>query len=314
MEQQAKATPKDFFLWAGAMVALYVSVFSLVTLLFQYINYAFPDNLEVFYGDPYSGTIRFSMASLIVLFPTYVLLMQLIRKATETDPSRAHVWVRRWALYLALFVAGASLAGDLIALINTFLSGEITTRFLLKVLVVFLVAGAFLLHFLADLRGYWQKNPTYLRFVAAGACVLAFAAVASGFAIIGSPMTARAYAADELKVQDLTSIQWQIVSYYQAKQKLPENLSEVADPISGFVVPKDKETGASYGYEVVNPTTFKLCATFNKESRNRAPGVSEAPKVILGPDENWQHSAGNQCFTRTIDPQRYPPFTNTKGI
>jgi hypothetical protein len=27
--------------------------------------------------------------------------------------------------------------------------------------------------------------------------------------------------------------------------------------------------------------------------------------------DNWQHGAGQQCFDRTIDPQRYPPFQKT---
>lgn len=308
---QAKATPKDFFLWAGAMVALYVSVYSLITLLFSYIDFAFPDPLTTYYGDPYSGTIRFAMASLIVLFPTYVILMQVIRKGSIADPSRLVVWVRRWALYLTLFVAGASIAIDLIVLLNTFLGGEITSRFVLKVAVAFLLAGAFFLHFFADLRGYWSTFPARSRMVAVGATILVFASVVSGFFIIGSPTSARLYIADDLKVQDLTSIQWQVVNFWQAKQKLPVALSEIADPISGFVVPTDKQTGASYKYEVVGAISFKLCATFNKESRV-TPGAVAVPVKPVGSEDNWQHASGEQCFTRTIDPQRYPPNTPTK--
>ena len=303
---QAKATPKDFFLWAGAMIALYVSVFSLVTLLFTYIDYAFPDPLTTYYGDPYSGTIRFSMASLIVLFPAYILLMQFIRRDAVADPTRLSIWVRRWALYLALFVAGASIAIDLITLLNTFLGGEITSRFVLKVVVVFLVAAGFFMHFLADLKGYWFANPMRVKMVAVGAAVAVLATVVAGFFIIGSPTSARMYTADDLKVQDLTSIQWQVVNFWQAKQKLPTNLSEVADPISGFVVPVDKQTGSSYVYEVVSPTSFSLCAVFNKESRATS-GTTPTPVRPAGSEDNWQHLSGKQCFTRTIDPQRYPP-------
>ena len=305
-QTQVKATPKDFFLWSGAMISLYVSVFSLVTLLFSYIDYAFPDPLVTYYGDPYSGTIRFAMASLIVLFPTYVLLMQVIRKGSTTDPTRLAVWVRRWALYFTLFVAGASIAVDLIALLNTFLGGEVTSRFILKVCIVFLLAGAFFLHFFADLKEYWFQNPLRSKMVAWGATLLVFAVIVSGFFIIGSPASARLYTADDLKVQDLTSIQWQVVNFWQAKQKLPANLSEVADPISGFVVPTDKQTGNSYTYEVVSPTSFSLCAVFNKDSRPTS-GAMPAPPRPAGSEDTWQHTSGKQCFTRTIDPQRYPP-------
>src|SRR3989344_9357609 len=94
-----KTTPKDFFLWAGAMVALYVSVFSLITLYFEYINYTFPDALQP-YVDPYSGAIRFAMASLIVLFPVFLLLMRLIRNDIARNAEKRDLWVRRWALFL----------------------------------------------------------------------------------------------------------------------------------------------------------------------------------------------------------------------
>lgn len=308
---QAKGTPKDFFLWAGAMVALYVSVYSLITLLFTYIDYAFPDPLQTFYGDPYSGTIRFAMSSLIVLFPLYVFLMQVIRKESIADPSRLTIWVRRWALYLTLFIAGASIAIDLIVLLNTFFGGELTSRFIYKVVVVFLLAGAFFLHFFADLRGYWFSNPSRSKMVAGGATVLVLASVVSGFFIIGSPASARLYTADDLKTQDLSSIQWQVVNFWQAKQKLPVSLAEVADPISGYMIPVDKQTGAPYKYEAVNATTFKLCAVFNKSSRGNSASVTVPTKFGME-DSNWQHGEGEQCFTRTIDPQRYPPNTPSR--
>ncbi len=305
---QSKATPKDFFLWAGAMLSLYISIYSLVTLLFSYIEYAFPDPVIAYYSDPYSGTIRFAMASLIVLFPTYVILMQIIRKGSIADPSRQTIWVRRWALYLILFVAGASLAGDLIALLNTFLGGEITMRFVLKVAVVFLVAGGFFLHFLADLRGYWLTNPGRSKMVAYGALIVVLATIVGGFFIIGSPMSARQYQADEQKTQDLSSIQWQVIDYWQAKQKLPAAISDLNNPLSGFTVPTDKETGAAYGYEATGATSFKLCATFNKSSRGLPSQAVVAPKPMGVMDDNWQHGEGKQCFDRTIDPERYPPY------
>jgi len=101
-----KATPKDFFLWLGAVVTLYASVGALITLLFQYIDYTFPDPLQ-YYVDPFNTAISFAMASLIVLVPASVVLFRLIRSDIARDPSRNEVWVRRWALVLTLFLAGA---------------------------------------------------------------------------------------------------------------------------------------------------------------------------------------------------------------
>ena len=91
-----KVGPKDFFLWAGAMVALYWSIIAFITLLFEYIDTAFPDPLE-YYVDPYSGGIRFAMASLIVLVPVAILLMRFIRNDIARMPMKNELWVRRFA-------------------------------------------------------------------------------------------------------------------------------------------------------------------------------------------------------------------------
>ena len=305
-----KATPKDFFLWLGAVVTLYASIGALITLLFQYIDYAFPDPLQN-YVDPFNTAISFAMASLIVLVPASVILFRLIRSDIARDPSRNEVWVRRWALVLTLFLAGALVIGDLIALINTFLNGDLTTRFILKVAVVLLVAGLAFFHFLADLRGYWNAHHARANMVGIAAGVLVLAAIVSGFLIIGSPSTQRLLRADQQKVGDLQTIQWQVVNYWQQKQKLPAVLTDLEDPISGFTVPTDRETGVAYEYRVTSSNAFELCATLNKKSIAQPANGSIAKPIMYGgiEGENWQHEEGRQCFERTIDPERYPPIS-----
>lgn len=309
-----KTTPKDFFLWAGAMVALYVSVFSLITLYFEYINYTFPDALQP-YVDPYSGAIRFAMASLIVLFPVFLLLMRLIRNDIVRTPEKRDLWIRRWALFLTVFVAGTAIAIDLITLINYFLGGDLTTRFVLKVVVVLLVAGAGLMHFLADIWGHWLHYPERARMVGLAAGILILLSIAAGFFIMGTPGQIRLYRFDDQKVSDLQNIQWQIVSYWQQKKKLPATLAELQDPISGFNIPTNPQTGEPYRYEREGVLSFTLCATFNAENRSVStsypmarPAVPMGIEKGKGVEDNWQHGAGETCFERTIDPDRYPPL------
>ena len=302
-----KVTPKDFFLWAGAMVALYGSVISLVTLLFEYINYSFPDPLE-YYVDPYSGGIRFAMASLIVLVPVTIILLRLIRTDIAHEPVKSELWVRRWALMLTVFVAAAAVVGDLITLINYFLGGELTMRFILKVATVLLVAGAAFLHFLADLRGYWSQYPARAKIVSWAVGVVVVAAIASGFLIMGSPNQVRLYRYDGQKVSDLQNIQWQIVNYWQQKQTLPNSLTELEDPISGATIPLDPQSKEAYTYRKTGALTFELCALFNAESNNEVASLARDPYYYGVESENWQHVSGEVCFERTIDPERYPPY------
>lgn len=296
------------------MVALFGSIISFITLLFGYIDYAFPDPLayDYYYADPFSGSVRFSMAALIVLVPVAIALMRLIRRDITADASKAVTWVRRWALVLTVFVAGAAVVIDLITLINYFLGGELTTRFMLKIAVVLLVAGAAFLHFLADIRGYWSANPSRAKLVGYAAGVLVIAAIIAGFIIIGTPSEMRMMRFDNQKVTDLQNIQWQIINHWQQREMLPASLEELKDPLSDYPsVPVDPQTSEPYIYTRTSPLDFSLCATFNMESPTKSELLIARPSTPYAAPmegESWKHGVGEVCFDRSIDPERYPPF------
>lgn len=308
--EHAKATPKDFFLWAGAMLSLYGAVIAFIGLLFDYINYALPNTLDYYYyGNPYQGSVAYEMASLIVLAPLCLILMRVIRRDIQADSSRANIWVRRWALFLTLFIAGATVAIDLIVLITTFLNGEeLTAAFLLKVLVVLLVAGAGFMHFMADLWGYWTKNPGLAHMVTWAVAALIVVSIVSGFFIIGTPQQARLARMDDQRVQDLQMIQSEIINYWQKKGSLPPTLAALNDPLSYFSLPKDPSSGQDYEYEdtTASAPSFELCATFNTESRQQEASYAKP----YYPGDNWSHSAGRTCFNRVIDRELYPVLNN----
>jgi len=299
--------PRDVFLHLLAIVTLYWTAVSFVALLWQHVNYFFPDILNymaVYYA---SGLIRFLVSSLIIVFPVFILVSWYLNKIYKREYAVRESKIRKWLIYLTLFVAALVIIGDLISVINTFLGGEIKVRFILKALSVLIVAVAVFWYYLDDVR---RETPTKLAkpFVwCAG--VLVLVAVVGAFFIIGSPQTARLMEFDQRKINDLQNIQGQIVNYWQSKEKLPATLSDLEDPISGFKAPVDPQSGAAYEYNVKNATSlsFELCAVFNKPYRAQ----TDLPIPRL---ENWNHGEGRVCFQRTIDKQLYPPFSKTNKI
>ena len=309
-----KVSPKDFFLWAGAMVALYVGVFNYVALVWAYVDYVFPDPLQ-YYVDPYQSGISWEMATLIVVSPIFLALMWFIHREIKRDPSRATIWIRRWALYLTLFVAAVTIAVDLIYVLYAFLSGtDITMRFLLKALIVLFVAAMGFMHFLADLWGYWEKFPARNRSVAYGTAMLVVITIVAGFFIVGTPQQARLYRLDAQKVNDLQNIQSQVVSYWQAKRALPVSLSDLYSALNGFSVPSDPQSGSPYSYRSTGQLSFELCAYFNAMTQGSEVQETRGGPVPIGvkgmpQQESWLHAAGQTCFQRTIDPAFYPPLS-----
>ncbi len=307
IDSRPRMSPKDFFLNLGVMVALYASTISLLNLLFEIINRVWPDALQDYYYSVgvYSASIRWSIAVLVVIFPIYLLISWYFGRDFSANPEKRNLPIRKWLTYLTLFLAGIAIIIDLITLINTFLGGEITTRFVLKVVAVLAVAGVIFGYYIYDLRKGGENGSRGIFAWIAGGVVLA--TIIGGFVVIGSPTTARLMRFDEQRVQDLQNIQWQITNYWQQKGTLPVALSELNDSISGYVSPVDPDKKTQYIYERTGLRTFKLCADFSRASEERNGGISKPYGYEL---ENWKHGAGQTCFDRTIDPELYPVKPN----
>ena len=79
------------------MITLYVSVVSLLTLLFQYINVLFPDPLDSRYlYQGYSGEIRLAIASLIIISPLYLFLSRHLLTDIRTHSEKKDLGVHKW--------------------------------------------------------------------------------------------------------------------------------------------------------------------------------------------------------------------------
>ena len=315
MEQEIKRNiPRDLFLHLLAIVTLYWSSISFVALLWQFINKAFPDALD-FYGSQISlELIRFNVSAIIIVFPVFIVVSWYLNKIYAKEAVVRESKIRKWLLYLTLFITALVIIGDLIFVINTFLGGEITTRFILKAFSVLLVAGVVFGYYLDDVR---RETPTKLaKYFAWVSGILVLAVVVGAFFVVGSPNSARLAQFDQQKIVDLRDIQNQIVNYWQRKEVLPPSLDALNDPISNFKVPVDPQSGAAYEYTVKDATnlSFELCANFNRDGADLySPTLPRAVYNSEGkPSDNWQHSAGRVCFERTIDKQLYPPLNKTK--
>ncbi len=301
--EKPKTTPKDFFIHLGIIITLYISAISLLNLLFDTINAAFPDRLD-YYVDPYSTTLRWALASLIIIFPLFLVLSLLANRDIRANPAKAEVGVRKWLTYLTLFLGGIAIVTDLVVLINTFLGGEITTRFVLKVLAVLVVTGVIFWYYLYDLKKGGQGG-SYKKTGAIAAAVLVLVSIVGGFAVIGSPMTAREKRFDATRASDLYSLQSQVTSYWQQKAALPKTLEDLK-AFSYVSSLNDPETGAPYEYKITGGRSFELCAVFDRDNKAEI-AASTARNAYYYGERTFAHGKGRDCLTWTIDPDIYPP-------
>lgn len=308
-----KTTPKDFFMHVLMIVTLYISVGSFLNITFQIINTFFPDPLN-FYHDP-AAAMRWGLASMVVIFPVFLWASRFLYKDIAKNPEKSELRVRRWLVHFTIFAAAGFIIGDLITLIYNFLEGDLTTRFILKILAVLLVIIAVFGYYLYDLKRKPKEFSKRAKFFVWAVVLFVAAATISGSFIAGSPSRQRALRFDQQRISDLQNIQGQILNHWMQKGKLPADLDELIDSISGFVPPVDPETGDEYFYDPTGNLSFDLCAIFNLPSTEAHFGMTKPmlaePRIFRGTD-NWNHDMGDVCFERIIDPELYPQVKREK--
>lgn len=142
---------RDAFLYLVMFSALYYGAWNLVTLLFSFIEQAYPDPIAR-YNNWYWDGQRWATAAIIITFPVFFFMAHAIGRQIARNPFKRLSPVRRWLTYLTLFIATATLIGDVTMLVYHALGGDLTIRFLLKVAVVAIVAGSAFTYYLWDLR------------------------------------------------------------------------------------------------------------------------------------------------------------------
>jgi hypothetical protein len=303
MSEHHKTTARDFFLHLLSIVTLYMSATAFITLLFQYVNRFFPDAilLDYYYYDMGTGPLRFAIATLLVVFPVYIWSTWYLQKVYTKEPELKTSGVRKWLIYLTLFVATFMIIGSLISILNSFLSGELSVRFFLKASAVLVVASLIFTYYLYDIRDALTRGKrTVFRY---GTIALVALFVIGSFFLVGSPARQRVLRFDSMRSQHIQTIKYSVDSYYVQTGRLPGSLTELNDaPYYLGTSVTDPETGELYEYRATGEREYQVCATFGMSSDDTRFGtkttVPAEPNIFA-----YEHEAGRQCF-ELIAPER----------
>ncbi len=339
MENKTKAI--DFLLYLGIFISLITSVTNILEIMFTAIDKRFIDVLTATYSyDVYNDSMRMAIASLMVMFPVYLAISWYISKDIEKFSFKKDILVRKIMIYVALFVTVLTLIGTLVSLIYTYLGGELSVRFELKALSVFVVALAVFAYYLYSLRRDYTKKTFVPLIIAISSSLVVVASLVWSISVIGTPAEMRAKKIDSTRLSDISRIQQEILNRFNSTDKIPATLTELNNAFQGYAVPLDPVTKAAYGYKVIQQPTFKmnyttnkkelatpaifeLCATFETVRNVNERGVSVAEPIGLGVggydmrysaqnsyydgDQTpfWNHEIGETCFKRIISTEMY---------
>lgn len=143
---------KDAFLYLIAFSMLATWTFALGSILFMLIDRWIKDPLSPPYYYGYYQMAD-SLACVIVAFPVYIFTMRYILREVRLHPDKLDSAVRKWLTYIALLIAAGVVVGDLISFLTYFLRGELTSRFVAKVIVVLAISGGIFWYYFGSLQG-----------------------------------------------------------------------------------------------------------------------------------------------------------------
>jgi hypothetical protein len=142
---------KEAFFYLLSFATLGTWTMALGSIFFTLIDTHFPDPLTP--PQPFRvHDLADNLAALIVAFPIYLFVAHLILRTLRQNPEGSESPVRKWLTYLAMLIAVGIVIGDLVTFLAYFLRGDLTVRFVLKVVVVLVIAGGVLLYYFGSLR------------------------------------------------------------------------------------------------------------------------------------------------------------------
>lgn len=291
-----KNSAKFAFMYMLSLVALVFVAISVGIVLFQIINKNIVDVIAEYSGRFSSESLKFAISALIIASPIYFLIMWLLEKSFRKKELSADSGVRRWLIYFILLVSAVVMIGWLIGTVNSFLNGELTTKFILKFLSSVGISALIFSYYLYDIRRKQApetKDRTVTVFFYAALAVVLAAFLLAAFNV-ESPAQTKNRKIDEAVLSHFSNIRYAINNYYQNNDsRLPENLSQLSranwpslDAERDFKNPATKE---EYEYRTIDEDEYELCAVFL--TSNQGGDRSYYPY-----QDEFPHEAGRQCF------------------
>jgi len=286
-----KNNAKYAFYYLLSLVALAFTAIAAGMVAFGIINKTVADAILNYASS--DGQLKFAISALFIAAPVFYGVSALINRGLRKGDLDKESDLRRWLTYFLLLVSFIVILGSFIGVINNFLSGELTLRFVLKALTVIIISGTIFSYYLYDLkRDPAAKDKVAMIFTYASAALVLAAFIAAWF-FVESPATARARRLDQTLISNIYSLENAVNSYYEKTKALPDNMDQVvaANVYLDARLLQDQESGDAIVYQKTGEQSFEFCATFRLDSA--APGDNNP---IIYPGDNKNHRAGYQCL------------------
>ncbi|MFH1662045.1 MAG: DUF5671 domain-containing protein [Candidatus Falkowbacteria bacterium] len=296
MNTQNNAAKFAFF-YMLSLVALIFMALSSGMIIFQIINKNILDVIDSYRSNFSSEQLKFAISALIISAPIYYFTMRQIFKNLVSGALEKDSEIRKWLTYFVLLVTSCVMIGWLIGTVNSFLDGELTTKFILKALTAIGISATVFSFYLYDIKreNVNVKDKIVQTFLYASLIAIIVVFTASLFTV-ESPTETRNRKLDEAILEKFDEIDRGMGEYYNSNKNLPENLDELVLEFSYITEDDlvDPTAKKKFEYKKISVDTYELCADFRMSNK----GDNEDD--YRGYKDRWPHDAGHQCLKQKV--------------
>jgi len=293
---RGKNNPKYAFYYLLSLVALIFMAVSVGLVVFGIINRTVADVLATSGYSSFNSQFKFAISALLIATPVFYIVTNLIYRGLRREEISTDSDIRRWLTYFIIFVSSIIILGVFIGIINNFLSGELSTRFILKALAILVIAAAVFSFYFYDIKrtDVIKKDKVVKLFFFVSLAIVLSAFIAACF-FVESPQKARNRRLDQIVVDNMYSLESVINTYYTRYGKLPADLDQLRAEKDlyfeeRFILNPETQERIEYKLTGENNDGFELCAEFRTSSYEN--GESGIPYF----SGNKNHDSGYQCL------------------
>ncbi len=295
-----KYAAKYAFYYILSLVALVFVGISVGMIAFSIIDLKVFDPLSYnSYGGNQDGSLKFAISALFIAAPIYYFTLSLIARGLKKNEIERSSAIRRWLTYFIILVSSLIILGVFIGVINNFLSGELSARFILKAASMFLISALVFSYYFYDVKReeLGVKKNIQIIFLSISLLFVLGAFISAWF-FVESPREARMRRLDQIVVNNINSLENAVNSFYAEEGRLPDDLSNLKIGLHLYDrnALVDPESGKAIEYKKINDKEFEFCAEFRLPSQPTDLKGRTLPSAAYGPVSGDDHQAGYDCL------------------
>ncbi len=290
---------KYAFYYLFSLVALIFMTLSVGMIVFSIIDRTITDVLSDYYNNN-NAQLRFAISALLISAPIFYITSNFIQRGLRKEELTKDSGVRRWLTYFIILVSAIVILGVFIGVINNFLSGELTSRFVFKSLTVFIIAAAVFSFYLYNIKKevVIKKDGITKIFLIVSLILVSAAFIAAWF-FVESPRAARDARLDQTVVNNIYRLESAVNSYYGKYHKLPDNLEMIWSEGNLILTEEaliNPVTRLEIEYKKIDENSFEFCTEFKTNNKDDIDDRYSPISMI----EDKRHEAGYQCLAGNL--------------